>query len=64
METIDKNQILFAITIEDIQYEAQEKIGRRLNEDEIEIARKGLESGLLFDISTIYSTIFNEMLDE
>lgn len=63
METIRQNEIIFAITKEDLQFEAQEKIGRELTDDEIRIARKGLESGLLTDIETVYQTIFNEMID-
>ena len=56
------NSIVFSITIEDLQYEALEKLGRELSEDEIEIAKKGLECGLLFGIDSIYNTIFMEML--
>ena len=61
MET--NNEILFKITKEDLQEEAQEKIGRELNNDEIHIAKKGLESGLLTNIEIIYQTIFHEMID-
>lgn len=55
-------KIIFAITVEDIQHEAKNKIGRELNEDEIIIAKDGLEWGILTGIDIIYSTIFNEML--
>jgi hypothetical protein len=58
------SEIVFAITKEDLQYEAKEKLGRELTEDEIYIAKKGLEMGLLFDIDTVYRTIFTEMLDQ
>lgn len=57
------NEILFTITKGDLQEEAQEKIGRELTDDEIRIAKKGLESGLLTDIETVYQTIFNEMIN-
>ena len=63
METIQGNNIVFAITIEDLQNEAREKIGRELTEEEIYIAKKGLENGLLFDIDTVYRTIFTEMIN-
>ena len=62
MESLQLNEIVFAITKEDLQYEAMEKIGRTLSEDEIEIAKNGIEEGLLFDIDTVYNTIFTEMI--
>jgi hypothetical protein len=57
-----KDQIIFSIAVEDLQYEAKEKIGRELTEEEIQIAKKGLEFGLLTDIDTVYKTIFSEMI--
>ena len=62
METLQSNEIVFAITKEDLQYEAKEKIGRELTDEEIHIAKKGLEFGLLTDIDTVYNTIFFEMI--
>ncbi|MDR0969389.1 MAG: hypothetical protein LBM67_02475 [Lentimicrobiaceae bacterium] len=64
MEIAHPNEILFSITIEDLQFEAKEKIGRELNEEEIQIAKKGLEWGLLTGIGTIYQTIFKEMIND
>lgn len=58
----DSEKIIFAITVEDIQHEAKIKLRRELNEDEIIVVKDGLEWGLLTDIETVYSTIFNEML--
>ncbi|HYF02274.1 MAG TPA: hypothetical protein VEC36_02780 [Patescibacteria group bacterium] len=58
----EADNIVFAITVEDIQNEALEKIGRYLTEEEIFIAKKGLENGLLFDIGTVYDAIFYEMI--
>jgi hypothetical protein len=55
---IKKDDLLFGITIEDVQYEALRKIGRKLTKEELEIAKKGLESGLRTGISSIYKTIF------
>jgi len=56
------NNILFAITVEDIQEYAMDEIGRKLTEDELDIAKEGLENAILFDIDTIYSTIITEMI--
>lgn len=64
METLLTSEIVFAITKEDLQYEAKEKLGRELTEDEIYIAKKGLEMGLLTDIDTVYRTILTEMIDQ
>ena len=61
---INRDDLLFYITREDLQNEAREKLRRTLTEDELNIAQKGLESGLMFDIETVYATIFNEMINE
>ena len=53
---------IFSITVGDLQNIAIEKIGRTLTQEELLIAKKGLEYGLLTDIDTIYSTIFYEMI--
>lgn len=58
----NNKEYIFTISFEDLQYEAKEKIGRELTEDEIEVAKKGLEYGLLTDIDTVYNTIFKEMI--
>jgi hypothetical protein len=60
--TMDKEEIVYAIAVEDIQYAAIEKIGRELTEEEMGIARKGLESGIGMSLDIIYETIFGEML--
>jgi len=70
-EIIDKKRglrmndgIIFQITVEDLQNEAMERIGRKLTDDEMDIAREGVEWGL-GDVALIetYNTIFNEMID-
>jgi hypothetical protein len=63
MKKSTNENLLFVITEEDVQQEAKGKLGRLLTTEEIEIAKKGLESGLLFDIDTVYNTIFFEMLE-
>lgn len=62
MKNQHKEESVFSITIEDLQAEALEKIGRELNDEEIEVAKKGLMWGLMTDIDTVYNTIFNEMI--
>jgi hypothetical protein len=57
-----ENEIIFAVTKEDLQFEAKRKIGRELTDEEIDIARKGLNWGLLTGIDFVYDTIFFEMI--
>ncbi len=62
METINKEELLFYISKETMQYEAKQKIGRYLTEEELYIAKKGLEWGLMTDIDTVFNTILHEMI--
>jgi len=57
-----QNELLFSISLEDLQSEALRIIGRTLTEEEVDIAKKGLEFGLLTGIDIIYKTIFFEMI--
>lgn len=45
-----------------MQYEAMQKIGRCLTEEELDLAKDGLEWGLMFDIETVYDTILDEII--
>jgi len=63
MEKLKSSEIIFAISKEDLQNEALEKLGRELSEEEVQIAKKGLQSGLLTGINSIYTTIFYEMIE-
>jgi hypothetical protein len=62
---MEKNpdRILFCITEEELQFEAKQILGRRLNEEEIIIAQKGLDYGIMTSIDTVYRTILKEMID-
>jgi hypothetical protein len=62
METLEMNQIVYAITIEDVQDESLNKIGRTLNEEEIDFASKALNMGIGTSIGIIYNTIFKEVI--
>jgi hypothetical protein len=57
-----KDNIIFSITIEDLQDKAMEKIGRKLTEEEIEIAKDGFEWGMDLAVDITYNTIFTEMI--
>jgi len=51
-----ENKNIFEISFEWVQEEAKKLIGRKLNDDEIFSVKKGIESGLLFDIETVFKT--------
>ena len=59
----NSDRILFCITEEELQSEAKQILGRRLNEEEIIIAQKGLDYGIMTSIDVVYRTIFKEMID-
>lgn len=63
-EIIKKDDLLFYITKETMQSEAQEKIGRTLTDEELHVTRKGLESGLMTDIDTVFNTILFEEIQK
>jgi len=62
MESLAELENVFEISLPDLQSEAREKLGRELDKEEILIAMKGLENGLLSTIDIVYSTIFSEMI--
>lgn len=57
------NEIIFSITAEDLQNEALTCIGRKLTDDELYTAKKGIESGLSFDIETVFQTAIEEAVE-
>ncbi|MGI8951696.1 MAG: hypothetical protein ACR2FN_08945 [Chitinophagaceae bacterium] len=64
METFKNEDLLYKITVEDLQFEAMEKMGRELTDEEIFIARKGFEWGIGESIGIVYNTIFTEMIEQ
>ncbi|MDR1724581.1 MAG: hypothetical protein LBR84_11650 [Tannerella sp.] len=45
-----------------MQNEAKQRIGRRINDEEIEIATDGIEWGISDALDITYNTIFTEMI--
>ena len=58
---MEEEKILFVITVADVQHWAEEKLGRRLTYEELQIAKDKLEWGLSEDIDMVYSAILEEM---
>jgi len=60
---MERDDIIFVITKEDLQYEAKERIGRELTEEEIDIAIDAFEWGFReIAVDITYNTIFTEMI--
>jgi len=58
------NKIIFSITVEELQNEAINRIGRKLTDNELYTASKGIESGLSFDIETVFQTAVEEAVEK
>ncbi len=58
------NKIIFSVTVEELQNEAVNRVGRKLTDDELYIAKKGIESGLSFDIDTVMKTAIEEAITQ
>ena len=63
-ESMETEKLVFAISLEELQQAAIEKLGRPLDDDEIQVAKKGLEFGLGTSIDVVYETIFFEMIEK
>ena len=51
---------VFFVTVEELQQEAIRYINRKLTNEEIYKASKGIKAGLLFDIETVFKTAIEE----
>jgi hypothetical protein len=54
------DRIIFSITAEQLQNEAVKRIGRKLTDNELQTAVKGVESGLSTGLDEILKTAIDE----
>ncbi len=64
METKQKMEVICPITIGDLQNDALKRIGRELTDDELYIAKKCVESGLLCVMSITLKAAIDEAIDK
>lgn len=61
IKVMEEDRPLFLITVGDTQHWAEEKLGRRLTNEELQLAKDRLEWGLCEGIDMVYNTIFEEI---
>ena len=59
-DLISTEDLVYYIDKEDIQFEAKERIGRELKDEEFTIIRKLLDNSISINMDIIYNTIFTE----
>ncbi len=64
METKQKAEVIYPITIGDLQNDAIKRIGRELTDDELHIAKKCVESGLSFVMDITLKAAIEEAVDK
>ncbi|MBN1870383.1 MAG: hypothetical protein JW847_07415 [Candidatus Omnitrophica bacterium] len=60
----DDDRIVFAITAEDVQGVAVNRLERRLTDYEMRTAEKCIESGLTFGIDTVFKAAIEEAVEK
>ncbi|MFA4890122.1 MAG: hypothetical protein WC587_00590 [Candidatus Paceibacterota bacterium] len=64
METQENIQVIYPITIEDLQNDAIRRIGRKLNDDELYTAKKCVECGLSSIVDITLKSAIEEAVDK
>ena len=64
MKTQKNMNIIYPITIEDLQNDAVKRIGRKLNDDELHTAKKCVEWGLSSIIDITLKSAIEEAVDK
>ena len=58
---MEGDSALFVIRVTDVQAYAQEKLGRELTYEELQVVEDKLEWGLCEGLDVVYDTIFDEI---
>lgn len=64
METQENIKVIYPITIGDLQNDAMKRIGRKLNDDELHIAKKCVEWGLSSIVDITMKSAIEEAIDK
>ncbi len=62
MNKLNEDQIIYLITSDDMQDFVERKIGRRLNESELRIAKKCIEYGFSEGLDAVCNSAIDEAL--
>jgi hypothetical protein len=57
-----EERLIFSITVETVQQVAVDMIERRLTESELIKVKRGIESGLLYDVHAIFETAISSVV--
>ena len=63
MDKKQRFESIFNLTVEDLQDQAIDMVGRLLTDNELRIAKKGIESGLSFGIDTVFKAAIEQAVD-
>jgi len=64
METQENIEVIYPITIEDLQNDAVRRIGRKLDDDELHTAKKCVEWGLSSIVDITLKSAIEEAVDK
>lgn len=64
METQENTEIIYPITVGDLQKDAIKRIGRKLNDDELHTAKKCIEWGLSSIVDITLKSAIEEAVDK
>lgn len=64
MKTNQNTEVIYPITVGDLQNDAIKRIGRKLNDDELHTAKKCVEWGLSFIVDITLKAAIEEAVDK
>jgi len=64
MKIKQESEVIYPLTVDDLQEEATRRIGRKLTDDELYTAKKCVESGLSFVMDITLKAAIEEAIDK